>query len=223
MIAEPGEYEMLTHTYQTTRPFLYHLTDRANLAHIRETNELCPAAFLMEAAGRFELLQHRRRCHEQVMVGKTVILLRDQAPLHKGNISFEDGYTFDSFVESLNRRVFFWPGTVRGPISYGIRHFERYQKERPIVLRLLMQSVLGSNPTSQPLYCKYNSGSPRCSYGSKSARGANTFVPAGDFAGTPSTVVEVTFQEPITLPADAEYAGRPSGPWRSLRTAAKRE
>jgi hypothetical protein len=126
-------------------------------------------------------------------------------------------------VESLNRRVFFWPGTASGPISYGIRHFERYQGERPIVLRLLMQSLLASNPASQPLYCRYNSGSPRCSYGTKSSRGANTFVPAGDFAGTPSTVVEVTFQEPITLPADAEYAGRPSGPWRSLRIGAKRE
>ena len=214
---------MLTNVYQATRPYLYHLTDRANLAHILETNQLCPAASLMEAAGRHDLLQQRRRHHERLAVGETVILVRDQAPLHKGNISFEDGYTFDSFVEFLNRRVFFWPGTVSGPISYGIRHFERYRQERPIVLRLLMHSLLASNPASQPLYCKYNSGSPRCSYGTKSSRGAKTFLPASDFAGTPSTVVEVTFQEPIALPSDAEYAGRPSGPWRPLRMAAKRE
>jgi len=208
---------MLINVYQATRPYLYHLTDKVNLAHIRETNQLYPAASLMEAAGRHDLLRQRRRRHEQVTVGKTVILVRDQAPLHKGNVSFEDGYTFDSFVECLNRRVFFWPGTPSGPIGYGIRHFARYKEERPIILRVLMQSLLASNPTSQPLYCGYNSGSPRCSYGSKSPRGANTFVPAGDFAGTPSTVVEVTFQMPITLPADAQYGRHPSGPWLSLQ------
>lgn len=217
MIAELGEFEMLTHIYQTTRPYLYHLTDRANLAQIQNTNQLCPAASLMEAAGRHDLLRQRRRGHERIVVGKTAILIRDQAPLHKGSISFEDGYTFDSFVESLNRRVFFWPGTADGPISYGIRHFARYQGERPIVLRLRMQSLLLSNPMSQPLYCGYNSGSPRCSYGNKSPRGAKTFIRADDFPGTPSTVVEVTFQQPITLPEDAEYAQRPSGPWRALR------
>lgn len=207
---------MLIEFYRATRPYLYHLTDKANLAHIRRTNQLYPAAFFMEAAGRHDLLRQRRRRHERVIVGETVIIVRDQAPLHKGNISFEDGYTFDSFVECLNRRVFFWPGTVSGPISYGTRHFARYRGEHPIILRVLMESVLAVNPATRPLYCGYNSGSPRCSYGNKSRRGASTFLPAGDFKGPPSKVVEVTFQEPITLPADTQYGRHPSGPWRPL-------
>ena len=190
---------MLTHIYQTTRPYLYHLTDRANLAQIRKTNQLCPAASLMEAAGRHDLLRQRRRGHERIIVGKTAILIRDQAPLHKGNISFEDGYTFDSFVESLNRRVFFWPGTASGPISYGIRHFARYQGERPIVLRL------GCNRSSDQILrlsrftVDTTQVRPDVRMGIR-VPGVKQFAAAADFAGTPSTVVEVTFREPITLP-----------------------
>jgi hypothetical protein len=207
---------MLAQLYQNTRPYLYHLTDRLNLTHILETNRLYPAAALMETAGRNDLLQARRISHERITVGKAVIMVRDQAPLHRGSINFDDGYTFDRFVESLNRRIFFWPGTVHGPISYGMRHFERYEEEGPIILRVLFQSLLAANPSAEPRYCGYNSGSPRCSYGNKSPRGVSTFLRADEFGGTPSKVVEVTFNEPMILPADTKYGRHPSGPWRSL-------
>lgn len=207
---------MLTQLYQDVRPYLYHLTDKINLAHVRETNRLYPAATLMKTAGRNDLLRTRRGSHERVTIGKTAIMVRDQAPLHRGNISFEEGYTFEIFVESLNRRIFFWPGTADGPISYGMRHFERYQEERPILLRVRFRSLLVANPSVEPHYCAYNSGSPRCSYGSRSPRGANTFLPADQFGGTPSKVVEVTFNDTVILPADAQVAEHPSGPWRSL-------
>lgn len=113
--------------YGSSRPYLYHLTDRSNLDPIRETRTLLPAATLMERSGRVELLRIRRRAHERVDVDNRSILIRDQAPLHKGNVVLEIGFSFDDFVESINRRIFFWPGKAGGPISYGIRHFERYQ------------------------------------------------------------------------------------------------
>jgi hypothetical protein len=110
LIAELGECEILLENYQATRPYLYHLTDKLNLPHILDTNQLYPAASFMEAAGRHDLLRQRRRQHQRITVGETVILVRDQAPFQKGHITFEDGYTFDRFVESLNRRIFFLGG-----------------------------------------------------------------------------------------------------------------
>ena len=44
-----------------------------------------------------------------------------------------NGFVFEDLVEILNGRVFFWPGAVGGPISYGVRHFERYQNEKPVI------------------------------------------------------------------------------------------
>jgi len=143
-------------------------------------------------------------------------LLRDQSPLHQGNIALVGGYTYDDVIEQINRWIFFWPGTAEGPISYGVRHFERYREENPVILRMNIRSLLGSNPEVQPKFCRYNSGSPRCSNGAKSPRGPETFVPAGKFAETPGKVVEVTFEESIVLPADTTIGNHPNGPWRPL-------
>jgi hypothetical protein len=126
------------------------------------------------------------------------------------------GYRFEDFIEYLNRRVFFWPGDDAGPIAYGVRHFGRYSREDPIVLRMDFQSLLYANPAANPLFCRYNSGSPRCSNGKKIPRGPNTFVSAHNFIEVPSKVVEVTFETQIVLPPNTEYGTRPAGPWRLL-------
>jgi hypothetical protein len=203
--------------YAGLRPYLYHLTDRSNLARIRETNTILAAARLMELAGRVDLLRIRRRGHERLNIGQESISTRDQAPLHEENVELINGFSFEDLVESINRRSFFWPGTAAGPISYGVRHFQRYQKEHPVTLQISFQSLLNVNRGVDPLYCKYNSGSPRCSGGNKSPRGPDTFLPAARFNGTPSQVVEVTFDIPIALPADVRVGNRPAGPWRLLR------
>ena len=171
---------------------------------------------LFERADRLDLVRRRRKGHERITIGSDVVLIRDQAPLHGGNLSLPISYTFEDFVESLNRRSFFWPGTAAGPISYGYRHFERYRNEAPVILRLTLDSLLLANPSTQPLFCRYNSGSPRCSNGVRSPRGPDTFLLAADFNRTPSEVVEVTFDSEITLPAVTEVGSRPSGPWRCL-------
>jgi hypothetical protein len=200
--------------YVNARPYLYHLTNRSNLSHICETAILEPAAILMVRAGRADLLRMRRRGHVQL---ETLgILLRDQAALHLGNLRLVDGYTFEDFIESLNRRIFFWPGTSAGPISYGKRHFKRYDKERPVILRIGFQSLVRANPAAEPHYCAYNSGSPRCSNGERSPRGPKTFLSAVEFTGTPSQVVEVTFDSSVKLPPDTQFRSHPEGPWDTL-------
>lgn len=207
---------LLLQDFVKTRPYLYHLTDRSNLDYIRETSSLLSAATLMNLAGRTDLLRQHRHRHEPITVRNVVIVLRDQAPLYKGNVRLPSGYTFEDFIESLNETVFFWPGSATTPISYGVRHFERYQDERPVILRISLRSLLAANPTAEPLYCRYNSGAPRCSYGQKSPRGPDPFLPAWGFSGTPSQVVEVVFQRKIVLPADVEFGSHPERRWRPV-------
>lgn len=171
---------------------------------------------MMERAGRLELLRAPRRGPETITVNGRPIIVRDQNPLHKGNIKLPRGFSFEDFVETLNRRICFWPGGIAGPIAYGVRHFQHYKHEHPAILRVAFESLLHANPAAIPLFCRYNSGSPRCSYGKKSPRGPNTFVDARRFIETPSKVVEVTFDTKIVLPRDTEFAARPTGPWNRL-------
>jgi hypothetical protein len=151
-----------------------------------------------------------------VIVDGREIVLRDQKPLHKGNTGLPNGYKFDDFIESLNRRVFFWPGDKSGPIDYGLRHFERYKDERPVVLRIDFASLIDANPSIEPRFCRYNSGAPRCSYGKKSPRGPRTFLAAAHFEGAPAGVVELTFEGEISLPPNTKFGKHPAGPWSSL-------
>jgi len=177
---------------------------------------IIPAAILMQRAGRADLLRTRRRGYVRLTAQGKLIVLRDQKPLYKGNAKLPRGYTFEDFIESLNRRVFFWPGNEMGPIEYGIRHFRCYERDHPIILRVSYEGLVRENPAVEPRFCRYNSGSPRCSSGRKIPRGPETFLSAADFDGTPSRVVEVTFENEIALPTGTEFARRPGGPWRSL-------
>jgi hypothetical protein len=97
-----------------------------------------------------------------------------------------------------------------------MRHFDSYKQERPIVLRIGFQSLLDKNQSADPLYCIYNSGSPRCSKGKKSPHGPDTFLSGERLDGNPSQVVEATFKSQILLPDDTEFGEHPAGPWRSL-------
>jgi hypothetical protein len=123
-------------------------------------------------------------------------------------------WSFERFVAHLNGRVFFWPGDGQGPISYGMRHFARYEAEEPVILRVPVLDVVEANAAVEPLFCRYNSGSPRWTQGVASPRGATTFVSACDANFRASQVVEVTFAATVTLPSSAELGMGPSGPWR---------
>jgi hypothetical protein len=170
----------------------------------------------MELAGRPDLLRCKRPQSEIVIIQNSAVSMRDQKPLHRGNISFDRGWNFEDVIQMLNERVFFWPGTEGGPISYGLRHFERYAGEKPVILRILSQDMFDKNEDQEPQFCPYNSGSPRCSNGLGSPRGPKTFVTCEVAEFTASKVVEVTYVLKALLPRKVEISDCPQGPWRPL-------
>ena len=74
------------------RPYSYHLTAVDNLPSIRAAGRLESATTLINAADRGELLRQRRRGNVQIRVNGFSVWLRNQAPLHQGNISFDGGW-----------------------------------------------------------------------------------------------------------------------------------
>ena len=202
--------------FQAKRPYLYHLTDQRNVERIRRTERLYSATYLLKAANAHATITERRPNSVGVMVDGEEIWIRDQRPLHAGNVGFEGGWTFEDLLKALNDKVFFWPGTANGPISYGIRHFQRYASEKPALLRLSTSRVATTNNGTSPLFCRYNSGSPRWSNGVASPRGPSTFVACTLASFSATSVVECVISEQVLLPPCAEVAAAFDGPWRPL-------
>jgi hypothetical protein len=202
--------------FARARPFLFHLTSRTNVDEIGKLRTLHSAATTMQESGDVTYLRRKRKESVDFPTGTATVSVRDQQPLHAGNIRLESGWRFEDLVQSLNERIFFWPGTHKGPISYGRRHLERYANEAPVILRVSTADLYAANHDVFPLYCRYNSGSPRCSKGRGSPRGPNTFVRSADADYTPARVVEVTFLQQVTLPPLLEVGDSLFGPWRKL-------
>lgn len=202
--------------YGALRPYLFHLTAAANLPLFARSRRLHSAADLMREAGRSDLLTVRRRAHTPIGIGSETVWLRDQSPLHAGNMALEPNWSFERFVEYLNQRVFFWPGTAAGPISYGMRHFERYVAEQPVILRVPLASLFSANPGITLEFSRCNSGSPRYNRGNAGPRGGRTFSSCADATFRAAHVVEVTALGSVVLPNDASVATSPAGPWTTL-------
>jgi hypothetical protein len=209
--------------FSAMRPYAFHLTAEENLRSIRERGRLESASLLMDQAGRPELLRLKRSKHVSVFISGVEIQLRDQAPLHAANVAFEQSWGFADLVEELNKLVFFWPGKIEGPNQYGRRHFDRYRSESPVLLRVRTDALIARNSDIIPLFCRYNSGSPRYSGGNPSPRGPSTFLSVADFPGRPGHVVELTFPGRVALPNSAEFGFTPDGPWHNLYTERARE
>jgi len=202
--------------FQSVRPYLYHLTARTNLPRIRDSRRLVCAASLLAAVGETKFVRQKRSGMHPVVVDGATVCIRDQDPLYRGKMALEAGWSFEDFIELLNRHVFFWAGWAHEPVGAGLRHFDRYRGEHPVVLRARFADMVAANTEAEPLFCKYNSGSPRCSYGSPSPRGLQTFVPAERAFYSPSNVVEVVFRDRVALPNSTEQADSYGGPWQAL-------
>ena len=196
------------------RTHLYHLTAWSNLAGIRLRGGLAPAAALLRESGHDTT--YRRPNHLTLPGNQYPIQVRDQAPLHEGAIAFESGWDMVRLVAHINEHVFFWPGTLEGPIAAGRNHYARYACERPALLRTSTRGLLAANPAIAPLMCRFNSGAPRVSNGRHSSRGKNTYVTAAEFTGPASRVVEVVFRGFVRLPADTTVSHALSGPWEHV-------
>lgn len=199
------------------RPFLYHLTARANLERIRRGRELLCASELARLGGREGDLRKKRAQALVVQVGHESVHIRDQRPLHVLNMELEGGWDFGRFLSELNRRVFFWPGNEAGPIPPGLNHFERYREDDIAVIRVRTESM----PPGAEV-CFYNSGSPRWSGRKPSPRGPATFLLPGAAQRPPSQTVEVTWVGAVALPDWVQVAAHPTGPWRLLCSSQRR-
>lgn len=181
------------------RPRLFHLTHRHNADRITKCLGLHAANHLFRRADQTSSSRIRRREGMWIECDGERVHVRDQSPLHRGNVLLDTNWSFEDLVEHLNDHVFFWPGDARGPISYGRRYFQRYSSNDAVVLTLDTREVFRTNSSPGPKFSKYNSGSPRCTRGRRSPRGAGTFVLAEAFRYRPSEVIEVVFPQAVDL------------------------
>jgi uncharacterized protein DUF7002 len=203
--------------FAALRPYLFHLTASSHVQHLAQSRTILPTSDLLQQANQPQWLRQKRREHLNLVCQGVSIVIRDQKPLHAGNTALEGRWRFEDLIECLNGRVFFWPGTAAGqPIDYGLRHFERYEDEAPAILRVPTSDLFRANPGIQPEFCRFNSGSPRCTQGNRSPRGPDTFQACGQTTYGRSAVVEVTFPGPVRLPATTYVTRSPSGPWTVL-------
>ena len=162
------------------------------------------------------MVREKRNEHLMLAVDGEEIVLRDQAPLYEGKMRLDGGYTFGDFVECLNSRVFFWPGTSDGPNDYGKRHFARYSAENPLIIRVPTIDLVSTKDDVLPLFCRYNSGSPRPSNGVHPPRGPKTFVSAAEADFRTTMVVEITFENSAKLPTTVQVTDLASWSWRGI-------
>jgi hypothetical protein len=207
----PFEFSQLA----AIRPYLYHLTATQNLAAIVKELELRCARTQLERAGKSHEVSIKRQDHIELPFKSGTARIRDQKPLIEGAIAFEEGWDLARFVAHVNEHVFFWPGGPSGPVRSGLNHFDRYRVEGPAILRVRTESMLGANLK----FCRYNSGAPRCSGGKYSPRGSRTYLPAREFPGIASEVVEVVAVGACILLGSVEVSFSPTGPWRPLDSA----
>jgi hypothetical protein len=186
------------------RPVLFHVTRRANLEAIRARRRLACAANLFAEAGQAgRVTEHRPTDAISLRVGPHEVLVNDQRPLRAEWIDFEDGWDLPRLIAHLNGRVFFWPGTRRGPIKYGANHAACYERHGAAILRVSTRSLLEANPRVRAEFCRYNSGAPSPRR-RPNPRGGRTFLTAEAFELSAARVAEVTFPDGVDLPPDAQ-------------------
>ena len=172
----------------------------------------------MKQAKDYTYLRTRRTQCVQLRINGETASLRDQKPLKPRRLDLQGGWTLEDFLESLNRRVFFWPGKALAPIPHGERHFRTYEQDKPTVLRIRVLDMLATNSNVEPLFCRYNSGSSPL-YPPPSPRGPETFLDHEGFTRaqlTPCCVKEVTFCDGVALPPSTQYRRLSAKTWQAF-------
>lgn len=200
------------------RPYLYHLTRKSNVDLIIAENKIYSANELIKMSKdktHSPIQRHKRIDHYEVVIGGSSYWLRDQRPISEKALSkcLTDGWSVGDFLYHLNDRVFMWPTLDRL-----WRHFNRYEHEKPVILRFPTQELFAKN--SHVLFCRLNSGATRPNShlgGIAPERGANTFLPADKFTYAVRDVAEVTFPKSCDISVDFAYGNRPDAKFKSLK------
>ena len=192
--------------YADLRPFLYHVTDRANVARLQRQRRLDPAIAVLRAARREDLIRERRSAAVPLLVDGETIVLKDQHPLIAANVALDPRWQFGDFVQYLNELVYFWPGDALTAIAPGGRLLDHYAADRPAVIRVRFLELLQANPGLEPLFSPYNSGAPRMRGGQPVPRGPDLFRSAFGCPRRRHEVVEVGFRGSVIVPPSTEIA-----------------
>ena len=191
------------------RPYLYHVTTPENFENIRRRWKLISAFSLLKGTDYEYLLRGLRSESHVVRLNGQEIVIRDHRPLRLGSIEFEGGWTINTLLEELNRRVFFWPGRADGPIRSGRLHFGRYAAEGQVVaFRVNVFDLLQANPDNRPYFSRANSGSARHSGGKPVVRGPRLYQTAEQSSFPVNAVKEVSYLYEAVLPTNIEYSHR---------------
>ncbi len=154
-----------------------------------------------------------------VEVAEEQVLIADNRPLRPRSLALSHGWFLVDWLRELNSRVFFWPGSERGPIGRGRSHFERYAAEgRVFAIRMPMASLLAVNEHRDLWVTRCNSGAARHCRGKPAQRGPETFQRPEAAPFPPAAVIELTYVDRAQLPEEAEWSTSLDGPWRHLDT-----
>lgn len=199
------------------RPVAYHTTGRLNFTSIKEHRALISTKSLVDGSTYTSLLLRRRVTSTTIRTNSGDVQIRDQRPLRPGSLHLQRGTTLQGYLDELNRRVFLWPGTVRGPVFPGRSHFDHYHKEDGVVvLRMPLRSLLAANASGALFVEKCNSGAARHHGGRPVERGPNTFCLLRDASFPASDVVEFSFIDRVDLPLDTNFSTALEGPWHAF-------
>ena len=144
------------------------------------------------------------------------MVVRNQCALDPSSLDLDSGATVDEYVACLNARVYFWPGTVSGPVDDGLRMLDHVGSARSQMIQVPSRSLICANAEVEVSVSTCNSGAAWVEGGQKSRRGPQVFQPAEGFAGRVSDIAEISFAGPVCLPKETRYARSPAGPWRRL-------
>ncbi len=171
--------------------WLYHFMCSKKRGIIKRPRVLFSAARSLEAFGMSEEKTRKRNSPLCFLDGRG---LRDQRPLHEGNIAFAPKFDMPQLLSLISEHVFFWPKFKK---NFAKRYGDNW------LIRCRLADLEKVNPGNPARCCRYNSGAPRCSGGRKSPRGPDLFEP---LANVPRRkVVEIVFRGSVSLPNDCEF------------------
>jgi len=181
------------------RPFLFHATRSDNIPGLRRLREIfCVSKLKGDQGGDNGI----RGDSEVLLFQNFLVKLGDQHPLQVGHIHWQGGWNLTTLLESLDNRVFFFPGKDE-QLPEACENFVRRKSSRGIqmkILRMPTSAVMDASDASRFEFCKYNSGAPRTTLGNKSPRGPDTFVHATKAPFRISEVYEVTVFGSVKIP-----------------------
>lgn len=207
---------MMIEEFVATWPYLYHVTVLENLPTIRKIRRIYTAEKLLKRAGLEEIGKTRRENEVKVKIEGLRVVIRSQLPLNPECLELDSGWTLFDYVQALNKRVYFWPGTISGPVEDGRKMALRQNDKGTVILRIPTASLFKSNVHVPFFFSSHNTGAAWIENGKKSRRGKDSFLSCVQFKEDAAEVNEAGFEGTTDLPKDTFVSLSFGGPWRLL-------